>query len=40
MQSASRAKISHNYTSLCECLDYQPIKITFRFSGGDVTGLH
>ena len=32
---------SHNYTSLCECLDTQPIKITTRFSGSsDVSGRH
>ena len=35
------AKISHNYTQLCEYLDNQPIKITTRFSGSSVvTGRH
>ena len=40
MQSASPAKISHNYTKLSKCLDYQSIKITSQFSGSDVTGRH
>ena len=39
--SDNPAKISHNYTYLCEFLDNQPIKITTRFSGSsDVTGRH
>ena len=35
ISSDNPAKICHNYTWLCECLDTQPIKITTPFTGSE-----